>query len=474
MDVLKAKSIVLKRIILFTLFFIALFIVYNYNSIEVHADAVTIDNDGKSRENPYGDSGLSKSFEADYYDCYVPYNLTPLDIGGWSQGSSNASSSTYNSPMSEDAKSRKITAFVNWENDLSSNFFGSATKSYEESTGMTIYTDGNGTKYYVTAIQNFFYNNSTAGTNGFPGFSIANRGQIFDVILTDGTCIHFVVGDANAIQHTNAGSDDNESSFDVTYDFTELLIPQYKHIFQAQSGNTLEVWGKTSNATSKFSEKYNIGNGDDQNRVAYYRMYNAFIKNNPQRSSGVSGDVSYSYGDVSISGAGDGENATDSMGNVITSEWDLVGMGGLKNKIGDNQTKVNFMSRDNLSVGEAYSVATVGENIALLKEANVIDTVRVSVVFVGLCLVFYSVLLLVAYLFDYTNSFLEISLVKIITFGYLEYSDDELAKNERGKASSKRLLFLVVFLIIIGCLFISGGVLRAVMEIMMNIHDKIG
>ena len=147
-------------------------------------------------------------------------------------------------------------------------------------------------------------------------------------------------------------------------------------------------------------------------------------------------------------------------------------MAGRKSTLANEQVSIELKSRGDLSSGEAYSVATVGENLALMREANLVDTARIAVVFIGLCLVFYAVMLLVAYLFDYSNSFLEVSLVKFLTFGYLEYTDDEIAKHEKGKASSKRLLFLVVILIIIGCLFVSGGVLQKVMEIIMNVYEK--
>lgn len=169
-----------------------------------------------------------------------------------------------------------------------------------------------------------------------------------------------------------------------------------------------------------------------------------------------------------------GEESTELEALGLPAEWDLVGMQHLRSKLAEQQQDISLMSRDDLSTGEQYSVATVGENLRYLKEANLIDTARVAVVFVGLCLIFYAVMLLVAFLFDYSNSFLEISLVKFMTFGYLEYSDDELARGQRGKASSKRLICLVVILIVIGCLFISGGVLKTIMQIVMNIYDKIG
>ena len=460
----------LKKSIL--LFFCTLLILCTYS---IDAYAVTIDNDGTEKENPYGDSGIGKSFQdAEYYDCYMPYNLTPNDIGGYATGAIWAAYQQYNAPMSESARSTKITGFINYENNLLGNnstlsaAFRGMDWSYEDSTGMSIVKDANGTQYYISAFPGFLFYNSTAGSGGFPSYSSAAWGTAVDMILTDGTVIHFAMGDSIAPPHSNGGIE-NPQYFDVIYRNAPLNMPQYKHLFQAQAGQTIEVWGK-SGCNRAFMQKYNIGTGEGQNRVAIARIYNVKVSSNPTRSSGINGDVSYSLGDVTI-GSGD-STGTDSTGNTIVSEWELVGMAGRKSTLANEQVSIELKSRGDLSSGEAYSVATVGENLALMREANLVDTARIAVVFIGLCLVFYAVMLLVAYLFDYSNSFLEVSLVKFLTFGYLEYTDDEIAKHEKGKASSKRLLFLVVILIIIGCLFVSGGVLQKVMEIIMNVYEK--
>lgn len=454
-------------------------------SPHITAHAVSFDNDGDVMDNPYGDSGLDSTISgASYVDCYIPYLLTPEDIGGYATSASAAQNQVTTgggSPMEESILKSPVATSVmkecpytyavnnGWATVDMANPTGLSVHEDSE-TGLDIITDDKGQEYFLTAVQPWFFNHDKAGQDNFPSGAASGRGEIIDVILTDGTCIHFVCFDINAAQHTNGTDSSGEGSFDYIYGKAPLNFPQYNNLYHAQNGNTLEIWGNSDSIYQNFKNKFNLGGEEGQNRIAYYRMYNQYIWDSPQRESGVGNEPYFSYGDVTITSSSGEETSFE----AIVSEWELVGMEHLKSQIADQQNKINLMSRDDLSIGEAYSVATVGENIALLKEANVIDTVRVSVVFVGLCLVFYSVLLLVAYLFDYTNSFLEISLVKIITFGYLEYSDDELAKNERGKASSKRLLFLVVFLIIIGCLFISGGVLRAVMEIMMNIHDKIG
>ena len=87
-------------------------------------------------------------------------------------------------------------------------------------------------------------------------------------------------------------------------------------------------------------------------------------------------------------------------------------------------------------------------------------------------MVFYAVMLLLAYMFDRVNSFIDISLVKIATFGYLEYTDEDLGGRQVGKVSSGRLIFLVCSLMVIGCLFVSGGVIPFIMQIVFNLLEK--
>lgn len=459
---------IIKSSILLSVLFCTLFV----NSISV--SAVTLDNNGDEKENPYGDSGLDKSFsEAEYYDCYMPYGVTLKEIGGYATGAIWAAYDQYNAPMSESMQNSHVGTFVNYENDLlgSNSTLSSAFQgmdwSYESETGMSIVTDNNGTQYYISAFPGFFFYNSAAGSNGFPEYSSSAWGTAVDIILTDGTVIHFAMGDSVAPQHSNGGID-NPVYFDVIYENAPMNMSQYLHLFQAQSGHSVEVWGR-SGCSQAFMDKYNIGDGEDQNKIAIARVYNTKVSDNPTRSQGLNGDVSYSLGDVDISSSSTG---TDSMGNQIVSEWELVGMKGLKNRIGDSQTSIELKSRDSLSLGEGYSTQVIGDNIALANQANVLTTARVAVVFIGLCMVFYAVVLLLTYMFDRVNSFIDISLVKIATFGYLEYTDEDLGGRQVGKASSGRIIFLTCSLMVIGCLFVSGGVIPFIMQIVFNLLEK--
>ena len=446
--------------------------------------AAVIDNDGSARDNPYGDSKLPSSLaDGAYYDCYIPYGLTIEDVGGYAAKVTDSVSSSYK-PLPDRLKSIKVGSRTNWESDKKKKWSG-ISQSHEDSTGLQIYSDSKGNQYYATAIQHFFYNNSTAGTNGFAGWSSANRGQLFDVILTDGTVIHFVVADANAIQHTNGGGDDSEGTFDCKITYGKLKYNQYRHMFSALAGNCLELWGKLNvNGTTSptlFLKKYNIGSDEGSVKVAYYRMYNKKIMDAPTRASGVGKEVSYKLDNVTINGSASNsssssdDTATDSLGNRITPEEDLVGMSELQKHLYDEAKLPELSTRDNLSIGEQYSLAVAGEDISLQKKAISWDKARVAVVFVGIWLVFYGVLLILALLFDKVNNFIEISLISVITFGLLKYSDE--VRGVKGYASTGKIVFCSVVVTLVGMLLISGGVLSFMYSVMvriMGIITKLG
>ena len=192
-------------------------------------------------------------------------------------------------------------------------------------------------------------------------------------------------------------------------------------------------------------------------------VYNSLKGTEPKKIDGSSNSSSEeSKEDVS----------TEHVKSVV-SEFELIGMSSFKNNVASEQEEVVLAKREDLSIGEQYSVTTIGEDLSIHKRALTIDNARVAVVFVGLCMIFYSVLLGLAVLFDKSNNFIDISLVKIVTFGAVRYSEEEGTKGKKGYASSGRFVFIIVVVSIIGCVLISGGVLPAMMNLINSIIDKV-
>ncbi len=443
----------------------------------VAVGAVTIDNDGKAKSNPYGDSKLPSSFGSGaYYDCYIPYALTNEDVGGYAVNVVNYNGNNYK-PMTEANKKKKVGVRTNYQGRYRSGSWHNCSISVEPSTGLQVATDPKGNKYYLTAIQEFFYRSSSVGSNNFYGWSSQNRGQLFDVVLTDGTVVHFAVKDTNAIQHTNAGGDDTEGTFDCKITYAPSKLPQYNHLFAAMAGNCLELWGSSSAVASAFMQKYNMGSNDNQNKIAYYRMYNLKIDNAPDRGNGVGKEVSYSLGSVTINGSttesGDDDvQHTDSLGNSIVPETSLVGMENYYKNLFDNASTPSMAKREDLSIGEQYSTVVIGESVALMHEANLIDIVRVGVVCIGIILIFYAVLITISAVFDKANNFIDINLVGIVTFGLLKYSDDPDVKGKKGFVTFNRMVFVSGMLLLIGGSLISGGVLPVALNVISSVVSR--
>lgn len=445
--------------------------------IWVHSEntyAVVINNNGLEMENPYGDSGIQSSYaDIEYYDVFIPYKLTHAQIGGYATGYITNNHPDAYGPMAQSTINNCNHAyFVNWEGDglqLSNAYSGGSTLEYEADTGAKMYKDANGNLYYVTAIQKYFYNASAA----YYAWGPDNRGNFIDVYLSDGTILHFVVGDANAHQHcNNLPSDTYPGDFDIAYTFAPLHMEQYRSMYQAQSGNMLEIWGR-SGCASNVANKYNLGEGEDQNKIVMYRMYNSRLRDGaPTRTNGK--EVATRIDNFSIgsnASGGSSLNNVTSSGVSIIPESSLTGMPGGSALLDDAST-VLLPDRNSLSTKEILSVEYIGTDLAENSEMISYENARILIVFIGMCFVLYAVLLILCMMFDKVNSFIEISLVKVISFGVLEYSDDEETRGMKGYTNTKKLMIVSLIVAIVGFFLISGGVLPFMMRIVYNVVSK--
>lgn len=425
----------------------------------------TIDNDGQKRDNPYGDSKLPSSFKGcEYYDVYVPYAVQLKDIGGWATSGSGA--------MSEDAKLYNVGNQVVWENDMFNSHYSHlahgywtqwsgdvGTTGYESDTQLATITDSNGTVYYISATQHFFWNND----NSFYNWGIAgdrrfdSSAQIFDVILTDGTVIHFTMGDANADNHTNGGTSDvHADGYGYGKESTVMgQNTQYRNMFHAFSGNCIEIWGKDG-SPQKFKDKYGLG-PTGENHIAYYRIYNAKIDDPPQPANDTVKAVSYNIGVSGISSGGNtGTNGIKFSGR-LWDESEFVDMSALI------EGGIALPTFDGLVSKEQMAVRQWGSDIEALKEFNKYTFLRGVLMFIGIVLILYSVFLYIAFQFDVNVTFFECQLVKIMTGGKLVVSPDLQTStygtgihNDVKGVVHRDMIFITLTGIAIGVFIISG------------------
>lgn len=155
----------------------------------------------------------------------------------------------------------------------------------------------------------------------------------------------------------------------------------------------------------------------------------------------------------------------------LIEEWDLAGMPAI-NSIADLQQDIELKDRSELSLTEQRRTQEIGD--AIESQGVSIPTWFSHILFfIGVCLVFYSVLLLVAMLFDYSNQFFETSLVTMLTFGTCRIVDEDYLKDnpnsskhtamgkERAKITNltiKMMVFRIALLMLIGLLIMSGTV----------------
>lgn len=147
----------------------------------------------------------------------------------------------------------------------------------------------------------------------------------------------------------------------------------------------------------------------------------------------------------------------------ISSEWQLRGMSELEGTLKDNAFDIDYSNDLTEKQQEAVDLIKTAMDD---DKSDVFDKIRVLIKTLGLILMIYSILLVVCYVFDRANTLLDISLVRIVTFGkYKVYMGEDITG---GVVLSKlsRTRFLTVpgllkrsFIIFgAGLLIISGGI----------------
>lgn len=429
----------------------------------VEAKKVTIDNDGKPMDNPYGKiEDIPPSYEADgldYYDCYVPYGLTIEDIGGYCTSSYHDGVYVYG-PMSDADKKRYAGDKVNLFNDSQTVASGTAVFDRYDSTGSIFKSKSDGFEVYAMAVQKFFFPDSIIGETDNGGhkwqqWDSTNRGTLIDVVLNDGTVIHFTLGDCNAEPHTN-GWDSATSGSYTEVQSSELHYDQYRYLFSNVSSNCIELYGKRGSSDEisspdAFMSKYGLKMDGSGKHIAYYRVYNKKIGDaGVKRTSKAGKEASYSLGDVSITGRSDDEDNTVALNDA--KESDLKGMP-KESKLLDDASIPSLPDSSSLSGDEKETVGLLKENLEEDSlSVQLIRYLRIAVVFLGLVMLLGIVLLNVAYLFDSANIFFDFSLLGALTLGYLYMSRSD------GNVTQRRMVKISITLLVVGTLLVSGGV----------------
>ena len=162
------------------------------------------------------------------------------------------------------------------------------------------------------------------------------------------------------------------------------------------------------------------------------------------------------FGGLSVDGSSSSGDKVDAdLGSdKLPKEWELVGMSKRK-YLYESQNKLDLPSSDSgLTVKQRQHLASIKEDVTSVDGFNLITFLRTLVAFVGILFFVWAIFLMVAYLFDRSNIFFEVSLVSILTFGSITVL--ALDETESRKVSASIIARRVILALVIGYVLVAG------------------
>lgn len=163
------------------------------------------------------------------------------------------------------------------------------------------------------------------------------------------------------------------------------------------------------------------------------------------------------FGNLAVDGnssdSGDKINA-DLGSDGLPKEWELVGMSKRK-YLYESQNKIELPNGDSgLSVKQRQHLASIKEDVTAVDGFNLIVFLRTLVAFVGILFFAWSIFLIVAYLFDRSNIFFEISLVSVLTMGSITVM--ALDESDARRANTSLIARRAILSLVIGYVLVAG------------------
>lgn len=142
----------------------------------------------------------------------------------------------------------------------------------------------------------------------------------------------------------------------------------------------------------------------------------------------------------------------------LPKEYELVGMS-KRNYLYESQLPIVFPGQEiagetGLSESQQYNVASIKESVGTSNKFNWIDFLRVCVAFVGIWFFVWGIGLIVAYLFDRSNIYLELSLVSVLTGGTITVL--ALDEGDVRRANVSMIVRRVVLAFVVGYILVAG------------------
>lgn len=142
----------------------------------------------------------------------------------------------------------------------------------------------------------------------------------------------------------------------------------------------------------------------------------------------------------------------------LPKEYELVGMS-KRNYLYESQLPIVFPGQEiagetGLSESQQYNVASIKESVGTSNKFNWIDFLRVCVAFVGIWFIVWGIGLIVAYLFDRSNIYLELSLVSVLTGGTITVL--ALDEGDVRRANVSMIMRRVILAFVVGYILVAG------------------
>ena len=440
---MQAGGSIIKR--LFCIFCVGLVLLIS-SGVDVFADG----NEGQLLSDPIGDIGegvkpsvvnASDGEPVKHYNYLIPYNVTCEQVGGYATSVKFNPDCEYiywanyidnNAWQEHISKASNVGQNFNieWDGETKSNDYlsngtwkiGVTYQIKTDSNTNVNYIEANGLKAYICAVPLAFFNFKPSDGDFMEPGTVISKGILFDMILKDGTIIHFVAGDAAGLQHTNGGEPNGSGGYVTGHDGLHLTYApmkegadKYRNLFHAAIYyHTFELWGKEG-ATSKFKSYYNIQN----NPVVAVRIYNTCLTNNNFKAANGMGELSVKGGVPNLSGGNGLTGQTQGYTKGYYDESDLAAWSYL-----NGEHVIEFNDRSDLNQSDLTGLHEWENNVKDNK-FSFIRLLRYFISYMGIWFIAWGSFFYLGYWFDRINPIIPIRVVSFLSLGRLEVAPDE-------------------------------------------------
>ena len=190
-----------------------------------------------------------------------------------------------------------------------------------------------------------------------------------------------------------------------------------------------------------------------------------YKSDDPNPSVEIPGEGKISYTDTGKTEESSQDSNVSSQGNWVTAEENIPGLKGEIHRVSDDASVVELPDGSDLDSDERISVQVVKDNKSARQENLLAEILGTAVISIGLLILVYITLLWVFYIFDKANTLFTVSMIRVITLGRYEVSD-EGNKDSLHEMTLQRMIITSLIAFIVSWAIISGGIFIVVQELL--------